>query len=47
MVNNPQLIHTGKWKFDYIICRKQKTKKKNKKLNNTFVPKYVSKNLEW
>ena len=28
MVNNPQLIHTGKWKFDYIICRKQKKQKK-------------------
>ena len=28
MVNNPQLIDTGKWKFDYIICRKQKKQKK-------------------
>ena len=28
MVNTPQLIHTGKWKFDYIICRKQKKQKK-------------------
>ena len=24
VVNNPQLIHTAKWKFDYIISRKKR-----------------------
>ena len=24
LLNYPQLIHTAKWKFDYIISRKKK-----------------------
>ena len=39
IVNEPQLIHTAKWKFDYIICRK--------KFDNAFVPKFVPKKLKW
>ena len=48
IVNEPQFIHTAKWKFDYIICRKQKKNKKRiKKVDNAFVLKFVPKNLKW
>ena len=43
-VNYPQLIHTTKWKFDYIVVRK---KKWVKKLDNHFVPKYIPNDLPW
>ena len=28
-INNPPLIHTAKWKFDYVICRKKRMSKKS------------------
>ena len=35
IVNFPQLIHTTKWKYDYIICRKKKV---NRRVDNWFAP---------
>ena len=48
-----KLIHSRKWKHDYIISRKKllKMAESNNVMtwesDNIFVPQYVPKNLEW
>ena len=42
--NFPKLIHSTKWKFDYIVCRK---KIMAEKLDNQFIPKYIPSDLKW
>ena len=43
--NFPKLIHSTKWKFDYILARKKLMMAK--KIDNTYIPKFVPNNLPW